>query len=167
MFDIVTLEEYKTAKAITSPTKDNQISLYLSLANATVAKYLGMTILRSPEVDKYPDIISGNVVFCKGSIDSITVTTLPDNRPIDVLKIQDTFAYIGESLNSQLVEIAVTYAPYNVDSSVKLAVISLCDYYLNSEYRVSSSMSGTSVQQPKVDTIPPHIRTILNLNRIM
>lgn len=150
-----------------SPARDEEIGIFLAMANATVAKYIGVELLDKPDIETYRTVITGNVVFGRTNIGDLKVTKLSDGSSIPVYEIRNSFAYLGESLNSESVEITITYIPYAVDTSVKLAVLTLCDYYLNSEYRVSSSMSGTAVQQPKSEGIPPHIRTILNLNRIL
>lgn len=167
MITLLSLEEYKKAKSMNSPARDEEIGIFLALANATVAKYIGIQLETSPAIDKYTTTLSGNVVFGKGNIQDIVVTKTATGDDVPVLEIRSSYAYLAQSLNSESVEITITYAPYDVDPSVKLAVLTLCDYYLNSEYRVSSSMSGTAVQQPKSEGIPPHIRTILNLNRIL
>lgn len=162
--EFLTIDEYKSIKNIKSPNQDVEIASLLQAANQFVTEYLGYGDSNDPvEQIVY---VESDTELLDNIWNIISSVTTIDGQPLTfslrkgyILNI--TPAYQGE------VKITGVLKTLSDISAIKLAVQSLADYYMKDQYLKSiSSTGGDSISLPTFTSIPPHIKSLLDLYRI-
>ena len=191
MPDLITLEEYKTAKGIASDKEDGKISAVIPKVSQLVKTYCGNSL-----VDYYNtnDTEYFNIPWSQELIQ------LTESPIVDLVSVEER-ASIGENYTA-LTETeyyldTTTECIYRVSDSgnrytsfalgpgsvrvvykagydgcpadLKLAVIDLVSYYVNSEHKQMKTQGAASVQNQGVSKqnsdFPDHIKRVLDLYR--
>jgi hypothetical protein len=189
MSDLITITNYKQAKALSKSDQDERISSIITGVSSLVKTYCNNTfndyVITAKEeyvkisydyqeilqVKEYPIIAVENVYEKNSPTDALTELTLDTDFVIDadtdsLVRID---AYWPKGINNVKVVYTCGYAVIPTD--LQLAIIDLITYYLKEEHKKSQSIGNASRQNVsttslKSDTgFPDHIRRVLDLYR--
>lgn len=193
MANLITLEDYKTAKGITGTTEDAKITPLLASVSQLVRTYCGQAFTDYFAADKteYFDINwpAEFVQLDEGPVTSVTnVYERPDISSAYVT-LTSTEYYLDTKTDSiwrvntegngyqEFYEgpaaVKVVYrAGYSAcPADLKLAVVDLITYYLKEEHKPNRTLGSANLQnqgtssQPASANFPDHIKRILDLYR--
>jgi hypothetical protein len=165
--DLITLQEYKTAKAMSTKTdQDAQLSHLISVASDLIQTYLNRNFISTgDEVDYFSLDYDTDVLY----LDKYPVSELVSINEIDPQLNDSTIhfpvdqsTYILDPQYGKLIRtnrrfwpqgfgaVVVTYRTVestaeNVPPAIKQAVIDLVTYYHKEEYKDSRTIMGTTV----------------------
>ncbi len=192
MANLITIDEYKTYKGINSETFDPIISLLIGSVSNFIKEYTDRTLIDFAHSDKveYFDSISYGRYFpdefplqsvtevAVSNDGGVTWTILVENTDYFVDQVEDSIinntVYTGFTTGSILHKSGrITYqGGYDkTPADLKLAAMDLVEYYRKEEHAPSKAMQGASVENPVVvivgSQLPPHIKRVLNLYRVL
>lgn len=188
MADLITIETYKQAKAITSAKEDERLGIIVPAVSQLVKTYCGNTFIdyystplteyhgedwRVPKVQlEESPVISVTEVWERDTPESdyIQLTELTDYT---VDKKADTVNRVGGTFPCGVEAIKVVYtAGYSeVPVDLQLAIIDLIHYYYKEEQKSTKQIFGASITNTGTTTIrgnigfPDHIKRVLDLYR--
>ena len=185
MADLVTLAEYKNFAGINSTNFDTEVKALIPMISEYVKTYCNRTF-----VDYYDDskveVFSGGVPYFSlsefplNSVDSVewsqdygkTYTTLVEFEDYTVDTTTDLIYPINKSIFPKYTNgyrITYTGGYEKLPSDLKLAILSLVEYYLKNDMAIKSqrNQGSNTVQVEYVTTtnLPSHIRRILDMYR--
>lgn len=192
MADLITLDEYKTAKDITKSNQDARLEMLITNVSSLIQTYLGQNI-----VDDGNDIVES--ISLDFDTPVIYLDRYPVNQIVSVQEINpatwdstihypvDPTSFTFDANNARIIRqdtrgwptgynsVIVTYrAGYSeVPAELKQATIDLVTYYLKEEYKVSQNMRGASLTNDSAGSraltpadlvkFPAHIQRVLDL----
>lgn len=170
--ELVTKEEYIEFLGLKRPELDSEVEQALAAANSFVSNVLNVA---APESGYLEIRAARNKYF----LDSPIITTIESIVGVETKQeiSSDTYEYMGNGTiyffkvpRPGLYK--VTYGSIGIDGGIpadlKQAVCMLVDYWTKKEYMESRSFGGETVQSPSsVTGIPKHIRTIIELYRVL
>lgn len=197
MTELITLDCYKESKDITSTTRDGKIQNLIDQVSVLVEhycdrKFIDFSDAGSPKIEWHDakvnrvDLIEFPVIkvnFVRTSQDGgLTQVTLVENdsgKDGYFVDLDKGFIYTQISTERFLISydvafrsLEVTYqAGYTVDDlpeDLKLCVIDIVKYYLDTESTPTKALLGGTIENPQpyvANSFPPHIRRILDLYR--
>ena len=186
--ELITLEEYKIYKGISKADQDNKINLIIPSVSNIIKAYIGTSL-----VDHYNDPITEthtveyptNEIYTRhwpiNEVISVTerdrsywdsTVHLPLVSGVDYV-VEDgylvrTGPYSVWTTGPSTVVIEYTYGYETLPQEIKLAALELTSYYMNSEFKESRSIQGTTIVN-KVSSepdLPPYIRAILDFYKV-
>lgn len=164
--DFLTLAEYKLVMNINSPNKDSQLTSLISSINSFITMYIGLDESGSTS-EKHILKIATDTVILKEEYTSITKITLNGEEVLDLAGYElDGSILYCPTLISGVLLFEGDKSIYTAPAALKQAAISLVTYYLDKEY-ITKDAGNQQVGLDTVKTIPPHIKSILDLNRII
>ena len=160
--EFLTLEEFKDIQNIKSPAQDAEHSITINAVNAFIQNYLGYsdggTATRTVYFNGNQEVLDDNWA----SITSVTGGTTSLGFTLSrgyVLTLSED--YTGD------VQISGTLATHTVSPALKQAALSLVLYYLKNQYLKSVSNGVDSVSLADYSSVPVHIKSILDLYRLV
>lgn len=179
--NLITLDEYKAYKGLTSPTQDAVIEILITSVSKLVKKYCECSFVDYVQNEKI-EYFNGGTEFLilKETpiieILSVEYSTDYGNTTVELEEDVDwtlhegyVYATLSTGFKKQLKGYTVTYlAGYEeLPEDLKLACFDLVTYYLQNDSAVHSTKApGTnSVQIEYISTtsLPAHIRRVLDL----
>lgn len=185
MSDLITLDIYKQAKALTGTKQDDVLNLLITSVSQLVKSYCGRTFndyafdpkeeyhsFEFPTskliLDEFPVIELGEVYTRTSPTDSYVLTTdWVLNRNTDTLH-----STVGSwPLGIESVKISYLAGYEELPADLNLAVIDLITYYLKEEYRHSKTLQGATLNLTPTSSLrgncdfPDHIKRVLDLYR--
>jgi hypothetical protein len=188
MADLITLDIYKQAKAITTSKDDERLSLLVPAVSQLVKTYCGNSFIDYYAND-YTEYITNDwttdfIQVTESPLNTITslsersgptedYTALVENTDFVVNNRTDGIIRIGTNwpvgVNAVKVIYKAGYAAVPVD--LQLALVDLIHYYMHSEYKPSKSLGSGTVNNITTSSIvanvgfPDHIKRILDMYR--
>ena len=160
--EFLTLEEFKDIQNIKSPAQDAEHSLTINAVNAFIQSYLGYSdggvTTRTVYFNGNQEVLDDNWA----SITSVTGGTSSLGFTLSrgyVLTLSED--YTGDVL------ISGTLATNTVSPALKQAAMSLVLYYIKNQYLKSISNGVDSVSLADYASVPVHIKSILDLYRLV
>ena len=192
MANLITIDEYKTYKGINSDNDDPIISLLIGSVTSFVKEYTGRKLIDYAHIDltEYFDALNYDVYYPKEfplqSVTSlefstdggVTYTALVEDTDFFVDTQEDAiisntgFSGFGIGTIAHKSGKLVYQGGYDkTPNDLKLACMDLVHFYRKEEYSMSKAMQGASVDNPVVilngSQLPPHIRRVLDLYRVL
>lgn len=186
--DLITIDEYKQAKALTSSKEDERLGIIVPAVSQLVKTYCGTSFIDYVTEAKEETITveyDEQKIMLKESPVLEVVTISERLSPIDnytqltsdqfiLNKKTDTVTKVGsywaKGVDSILVSYTAGYA--SLPAEITLAVVDLIYYYMKDEYKVSRTSSGGSMKNTASSTLvgnlgfPDHIKRVLDMYRI-
>lgn len=192
MANLVTIDDYKTYKAVNSQNDDTIISLLIGSVSDFVKEYTGRTFIDYYYADKveYFDALAYPEYYPK-EIPIVSVTDLSvsiDGGVTYTALVEDTDFFV-DTQDGKIINNTVYYGfttgtiahksgklTYKAGYSktpwdLKLACLDLVHYYRKEEHAPSKSMQSASVDNPVLiqnnSQLPPHIKRVLDNYRLL
>lgn len=188
MADLITLDEYKQAKAITGQKDDERLSVLIPAVSQLVKTYCGNTFNDYVTADKteYFNIKWDTDTIQTTEMPLISVTSL-EERPAFTeayeALVEDTDFCVDTTNDcitkvtgcfykgSKSVKLVYRAGYAQIPSDLELVMYDLVHYYYKDEYKSQQSINAYTMSQPASDTIPAsmgwpdHIRRLLDMYR--
>lgn len=163
------LQDYKNYAGINSPNQDDTLQVAVDYANKFIESFCGISLSRKTVTHK--DIAGGS-----GSI------VLPDYPVYSVNEVKagglvidsehyylrDGVLYLDRPhMHWVMLTIEYTHGYETIPSDLKMAAIELVTYMVKREFNKSQSLGGENVTFLDPQSLPPHIRTPLELYRVI
>ena len=186
--NLIKIDDFKVYKGINSENEDPTISLLIGSVSEFVVNYIGRSLIGYSLKDKveyfngtnyhsyYPDewpLIS--VTSLETSLDGgITYTALTENTDFFVDLENDTIQsntagldkFVVSSIAHRSCKLTYKGGYETTPSDIQLAIMDIVEHYRKKEYIPTSSLQGTSVENPVVflqgNVLPPHIKRVLD-----
>ncbi len=191
MADLITLQEYKTAQAITQPKDDARLNVLIPSVSQLIKTYCGNSF-----VDYYSSNKTETFTIDWGT-HVVELTESPVNAIVSVQEAQSyggayttlttaaqeyalstetdcvyrttTSGYRNWPVGIETVKVVYTAGYSAIPGDLKLAVLDLVTYYLKDEHKLRQSIAGASLQNQGSSTqrdnvsFPDHIKRVLDL----
>ena len=191
MADLITLQEYKTAQAITQPKDDARLNVLIPSVSQLIKTYCGNSF-----VDYYSSNKTETFTIDWGT-HVVELTESPVNAIVSVQEAQSyggayttlttaaqeyalstetdcvyrttTSGYRNWPVGIETVKVVYTAGYSAIPGDLKLAVLDLVTYYLRDEHKLRQSIAGASLQNPgsagQTNNVgfPDHIKRVLDL----
>ena len=191
MADLITLQEYKTAQAITQPKDDARLNVLIPSVSQLIKTYCGNSF-----VDYYSSNKTETFTIDWGT-HVVELTESPVNAIVSVQEAQSyggayttlttaaqeyalstetdcvyrttTSGYRNWPVGIETVKVVYTAGYSAIPGDLKLAVLDLVTYYLKDEHKLRQSIAGASLQNQGRSTqrdnvsFPDHIKRVLDL----
>jgi len=197
MADLITLTEYKTYRNIGSDTKDTQHGALVPIVSEFVENYCNRKFLdyyMSPGITEYFDGKNTKVQLSQFPVNFVDAVYISDDAGLTTEQLSedasdgrgyvvDYLDGIVHSQNDLLQFISVYSTAYkslqidyragyadiaSIPQDLKLACFSLIEFYDKQEYIPGKALAGANVENIFPDiSLPPHIRRILDLYRVL
>jgi hypothetical protein len=178
---LLTLQEYKLFKGINNPNQDIKLQPLVDSVNSIIQQYcqldLEVTTVTGIRVSRHyntiilpkTNIISLDYLAIKRSSE-VTEVLDPDQYILDkesgTLEIIDPLINLPSNPYSFIVD--YTFGMDNVPFALKQAAVELMTYYDKREFNKSKDIgNGQSVDFTDSGILPSHIRTILDMYRVL
>lgn len=185
MSSIITLEEFKQYAGISSPNKDSQITPLLVPATEMIQAYLKIDFTSLDLTTIVPELKTETFITQESQAEYLLDTW--DVEIVDVtLKGVGRYGQVRELVEGdwfadttigkitffqELSEKYLCTVQYNTAKNpnevLKLAACMLTDYWIQQDFRTTTSNNGQSVTHTPVRVLPKHIESILNTYRIL
>lgn len=192
MADLITVDEYKDLKGITSGKEDTKLDILVPSVSQLVKTYCGHSIVDHYTTNKVESITMPwgthiaqlsesplNTVVSveerKSITDSYTVLTENVDYYVDkdtdsVLRVENN-CFKAWSQGAGSVRVTYTAGYMSCPADLKLAVADLITYYLKDEYKQRQTLSGASIENPETSlrnsvAFPDHIKRVLDLYKV-
>jgi len=194
MANLLSIEEYKTAKGINGVTEDAKIVPLLASVSQLVRTYCGREFTTYYETDKteYFTIKWEEDFVQLEETPIVSITSVSEREAISepYVALSDNDYYLDSSTDSiyRVNPMGTGYQTYKVGpasvkviykagysecpADLKLALIDLVTYYLKDEHKTNRSIGSITVQNQMTRThrdspdMPDHIKRVLDLYRI-
>jgi hypothetical protein len=189
MADLITIDDYKTARGISSIKEDLKLSPLIPSVSQLVKTYCGNSIVDYYSTNKIEifniDWATHVVQLTESPVNTIVSVEKRDSVSESYSTVPSTDYYLDKATDSVLYvtgstyknwplgagAIKVTYtAGYSTcPADLRLAVIDLITYYLKEEHRETRTLGGASIQNPSSTSLndnvgfPDHIKRVLDL----
>ena len=191
MADLITLQEYKTAEAISQPKDDARLNVLIPSVSQLIKTYCGNSF-----VDYYSSNKTETFTIDWGT-HVVELTESPVNAIVSVQEAQSyggayttlttaaqeyalstetdcvyrttTSGYRNWPVGIETVKVVYTAGYSAIPGDLKLAVLDLVTYYLKDEHKLRQSIAGASLQNQGSSTqrdnvsFPDHIKRVLDL----
>ena len=191
MADLITLQEYKTAQAITQPKDDARLNVLIPSVSQLIKTYCGNSF-----VDYYSSNKTETFTIDWGT-HVVELTESPVNAIVSVQEAQSyggayttlttaaqeyalstetdcvyrttTSGYRNWPVGIETVKVVYTAGYSAIPGDLKLAVLDLVTYYLKDEHKLRQSIAGASLQNQGSSTqrdnvsFTDHIKRVLDL----
>lgn len=177
---IITLDEYKTYSGINNPSGDDKLDMLVAYVNDLITKYCATAFEPISEVDKRISILSSEVVLPHAPIISLDEVRVMQGRSVlstlDLLDIylepeQGIFTITsGIIIPSTALNISVDYTHGYSEPphTVKVSAYELVTHLSKREFNKSRNLgNGETASYSDPTVLPPHIRTGLDLYRVI
>jgi len=183
--NLVTLEEYKRYKGISSEKDDSKLRFILNSVSVLIKTYCGRTFIDYYTASKteYSNGADYGLQFVDESpiqaISSVNVST--DGGVTKTLLVENTdyfvdyesgclttaggSSFVSSSVAHKSLEVIYTGGYEKTPEDLALAIYDLIDYYRNEEYTQTKTMNSATIEQPELLTtdFPTHVQRILKL----
>ena len=190
MVDLITVQEFKDYKRISSTTYDTQLSILIPQASSFIKTYCGNSFNEYTSTDKVEWFNGrGNTTYFVQEWPLVSVTTLEIstdggttvealtegtdfyvNLEDDcIVSASSSFSPYGPAVNSAKLTYIAGYT--TLPPELQLAAIELVDHYRQEDFTPKKSLSGTSTdnsgptQYGFANMLPKHIKRVLDLYR--
>jgi len=191
MADLITLQEYKTAQAITQPKDDARLNVLIPSVSQLIKTYCGNSFVdyySSNKTETFTIDWGTHVVeLTESPVNAIVsvqeaqsyggaYTTLTTAAQEYVLSTETDCVYRTTSsgyrnwpVGIETVKVVYTAGYSAIPGDLKLAVLDLVTYYLKDEHKLRQSIAGASLQNQGSSTqrdnvsFPDHIKRVLDL----
>lgn len=188
MTDIIDINIYKQAKALTGDKENERIEILCSYVSQLIKTYCGNSFVdyaTSPKVEyfsikdsqkriqleEWPVIEVSEVA--ERTDPTLSYTVLTDNTDYVVDEDTEIIERIDQSFPKGVKSLKVTYtAGYTtLPTDLLLAAIDLVSFYLHEEHKTQKQLFGASITNAGTSTIrgnigfPDHIKRVLDLYR--
>ena len=191
MADLITLQEYKTAQAITQPKDDARLNELIPSVSQLIKPYCGNRFLdyySSNKTETFTIDWGTHVVeLTESPVNAIvsvqeaqsyggaytTLTTAAQEYALstetDCVYRTTTSGYRNWPVGIETVKVVYTAGYSAIPGDLKLAVLDLVTYYLKDEHKLRQSIAGASLQNQGSSTqrdnvsFPDHIKRVLDL----
>lgn len=179
---VITLQEYKQFKGINNPNKDETLQILIDSTNELVESYC-QSSFGSVEVSGVRLNQSNyTIILPHAPVSSISELAIKRSSDVtEVLVEDDQFILYPEEGTIELVDPSIqlpknprsfiasyTHGVDSVPMSIKLAAVELVTYYDKREFNKSQDIgNGQSVDFTDSSILPSHIRTILDMYRVI
>lgn len=193
MANLITLEEYKVAKGITSTNEDAKITPLLLSVSQLIRTYCGRSFTDYHAADKTElfSIFWGESFIQLSETPVVTITSISERDSLAGIYEPLTNYYLDTDSDSiyKIAEDGVSNTSFktgngavkviyragwaDAPADLKLAAIDLVSYYLKEEYKPNRSIGSTSMQNAAQDSsykgaqLPAHIKRVLDLYRVI
>lgn len=180
--NVLSLVEYKMFKGINNPNKDLELQPLVDSVNSIIKEYcqtsFGSTTVTGVRVDQY----NWNIVLPEApviSVESLGIKrssteteVLVEDEQYLLYKGEGTIEIVDPSIvlpkNPKSFIVDYTYGMDNTPFSLKQAAVELVTYYNKREFNKSKDIgNGQSVDFTDSVILPSHIRTILDMYRVI
>ena len=177
---IITPQEYNTFIGYEGSKVEPRVPQIIKAVSSTISNYLGYSISSSGTKSDSIRLIEGRNIYY---LDSMDVSSIDSSRYYsrDTDTSTDLFAYKDIILSGSRIELMVDWpikendilfveynVPKEVQEDIKLAALMLTRYYVKDEYIAQGmSAAGSSITYITGKNLPPHVRTILDLHRLL
>lgn len=187
MADLITLDEYKQAKAITGQKDDERLSVLVPAVSQLVKTYCGTTFNDYVDADKteYFSIKWSTDTIQTTEMPLISVTSLHERASLsdDWEELVEDTDFVVDTDNDSIIKDTGNF--YKGNKSVRLlyragysslpldlslAVFDLVHYYYKDEYKVQQVINSYSQNNPETTIAnsygwPDHIRRVMDMYR--
>lgn len=196
MANLITIDDFKTYKKISSQDSDPAISLIIGAVSDFVKTYTSRALIDHSENDKieyfdateYPEYtvdefplinvtevatsIDGGITWVPLVEDTTYFVDLQKDKIISNTTVKDT-KFVASVIPHKSGRVTYT-GGYTVDQiplDLQLACMDLVQYFRKEDYTLTKAMSGASQENPivilKGSQLPAHIRRVLDLYRVL
>ena len=186
MADLITIDDYKTARGISSIKEDLKLSPLIPSVSQLVKTYCGNSIVDFYTTNKVETVNMDwdthivqltespvNTIVSVEKRDSVTesYTTVPttdyylDKKTDSVLYVTGS-TYKNWPRGAASVKITYTAGYASTPADLQLAVIDLVNFYYKDEYKGRRTLAGATLENvPVVEAVgfPAHIKRVLDL----
>jgi hypothetical protein len=192
MTDLITLEDYKTAKGLSSTSEDSKITPLIESVSQFIKTYCGRTFIDNYSTPKteYFSIFWGDEFVLLSESPVVAITSVSERASLTEAYEPITSYYLDQENDSVYkiasdginktsftqgsgsVKVVYTAGWPETPLDLKLAVIDLVTYYLKEEHKLNRSVGATSMQNaPGPSTafsaeLPAHIKRVLYLYKV-
>ena len=168
---LITVDEYKAFKSITSTTKDDTYTVIVDSVNELIKAYCDRTFI------DYYDVVKTVTVTPSVGVKTLILKEIPIR---ELVSITEDDIDISEDVATNLEYGFVNYEftgdlPVVIEykggseitpADIKLAALELVDFYVNDEHKMKRSFGGSSIEYHESSlNWPIHIQYILNAHR--
>jgi len=187
--DLITIDEYKQAKALTSSKEDERLGIIVPAVSQLVKTYCGTSFIDYVNTDK-EDLITVEFNDTKVMLEESPVLEILEvserTSPLETYTQLTSDQFILNKKTDTVTKVCGYWAKgiesvrviYNAGyvatpAEVKLALIDLIYYYMKEEYKVSRMSSAGSLKNTATSTLvgnlgfPDHIKRVLDMYRII
>lgn len=188
MADLITIEYYKQAKALTSAKDEERLGIIVPSVSQLVKTYCGNSFVDYVTVP-YTEYLTNDWPTCRLLLTEIPVISVsevwertdPTSDYVQLTEDEDfviddrvdMIDRLGTNWPTGVKAVKVTYtAGYaELPTDLKLAVIDLISYYFYDERKTQKQLFGASITQSGTTTLngnigfPDHIKRVLDLYR--
>jgi hypothetical protein len=179
---LITLDEYKTYTSISSTDKDDRLEPIIKRVSEFVKTYCARSFIDSydrstqtftPLVQyfntpgqlftrEFPiqEIISVEISQDYGKTYTATENYALDNQ-------NDAVQVLGDFVGTNAYRVTYTAGYKSLPEDLKLAVLDLVDYYYRGESTTRKSNGNVVVEYVTSSDLPPHIKRVLDLYRVL
>lgn len=188
MVDLVSLEDYKTYKGISSKDQDDQTRyiassvsvlvknycnrFFIDYFNTSLVVYSDGTDCSEEYLDEFPIKQVDSVEV--SSDGGVTYTLLVENTDYFVDTSEDkVLTYSGSTFSKGIphrsLKITYTGGYDKIPEDLKIACLDFMDYYREEQFNPKKSMGRSlgEIVQHETLLIPPHIKRVLDLYRLI
>lgn len=178
---VITLQEYKMFKGINNPNQDTKLQPLVDSVNSIIEKYCQIAL--SPTQATGVRLTNHYSVLILPKAPVIEVTSVGIKRSSTETEILDPTQYLvdEEEGTLEIIDPMVnlprnpysfivdfTYGMSSVPFALKQAAIELLTYYDKREFNKSKDIgNGQSIDFMDSNIMPPHIKTLLDLYRVL
>lgn len=177
---IITLDEYKTYAGISNPAGDDKLQMLVDYANSLISEYCATSFESRSEVDKRQSITGTEVVLDHAPVLSVDEVRIMQGRnvlsvidPLDIylepeqgiFTITSGITFPSTALN---ISVDYTHGYSEVPHTVKVSAYELVTHLSKREFNKSRNLgNGETAAYSDPTILPPHIRTGLDLYRVL
>lgn len=187
MANLISLDTYKQAKALTSTKEDDRLNYLITAVSQLIKTYCNTALIDyvSTAYTEYISIDGTSITVQLTEspvieIEEVWVRPSPIEEYTRLLSTEfvlnkrtDSLTRVGGKWPTGVESVMIVYtAGYvTVPVDLALAVVDLVSYYFKEEYKAVKSMGGASIQNSTTSTLtgntdfPDHIKRVLDLYR--
>ena len=180
--DLIDIDEYKIYAKISTTDQDEKIELISSSVSELVKAYCARAFLDYYDTDKVEYYNGGATSYFTEEMPIMSITSIEESIDYGqnytaLVSFED---YVLDLMNDKIIIFAgdlvnapnyykITYKAGfpRLPSDLKLACFDLVDYYMKKESTPRKSGSDVSVQYITNSDLPPHIKRVLDLYRVI
>lgn len=178
---VITLNDYKAYAQINSPNQDAKLTPMVAMVNSFIENYIGYSVGSEKSLQQTVTPQGNEIYLNTFPVASVSKIVIKRFGQADqeiaaekyyVDRINGIIEILDPSLklptNPRSIEVQYRAGSSSVASDLKLAALELVMYYDKREFKNSvSSGDGQSVGFQSIKTIPPQVKAILDLHRII
>ena len=165
------IEDYKSYVGISSPNKNQELSVVVPYVNDFIERYCGISL--SEKVRTFRDIAGSHQMYHEIPLPDSPVVEILEvkskNKMFEDYELEDDILMLFEevSISTPLV-IKYRYGFDTMPAGLKMAAIELCTHLLKREFKTAKTIgsTGESISMADPELLPPHIRASLDMYRV-